>query len=220
MLVPQPGFGTFRVHDKGFFPGEELLLVRIPGLHSIHDEEPVAVYQRALWTLFGSLAALELCTDRLKSMALPLLGGTRGYEIKDLMRAILEQSLSWLKATRFMNTVNFYLIDQPHIDEWALAMDEVLGRKFVDTAQNELIRALRDEILARLTANTIESPSDKLRTCVETLCETLQQQRVSIDRVATDGRRFAGKRPVLDVIRGRSRRLGNGRPRASVRRCG
>jgi hypothetical protein len=50
-----------------------------------------------------------------------------------------------------MNAVNFYLIDQPHIDEWAVAMDEVLGRKFVDTAQNELIRALRDEILARLS---------------------------------------------------------------------
>src|ERR1700730_5093679 len=31
MLVPQPGFGTFRLHNKGRFPGEELLLVRIPG---------------------------------------------------------------------------------------------------------------------------------------------------------------------------------------------
>lgn len=192
MLVPQPGFGTFRVHKKGRFPGEELLLVRIPGPYSINDkEQPISVYRRALWTLFGSLAALELRTDRLKSMALPLLGGTCGFEINDLMRAILEQSLSWLKAARFMNAVNFYLIDQPHIDEWALAMDEVLGRKFVDTAQNELIRALRDEILARLTANTIESPSDKLRTCLESLCETLQQQRISIDRVATDGRRLA-----------------------------
>jgi hypothetical protein len=188
MLVPRRGFGTFRVHDKGQFPGEELLLVRIPSPRSTNDnEQPISIYHRALWTLFGSLAALELRSDRLKSMALPLLGGTRGYEIKDLMRAILEQSLSWLKAARFMNAVNFYLIDQPHIDEWALAMDEVLGRKFVDTAQNELIRALRDEILARLTANTIESPSDNLRTCLESLRESLQQQRISIDRVATDG---------------------------------
>jgi hypothetical protein len=89
MLVPQPGFGTFRVHNKGRFPGEELLLVRIPGPYSINDkEQPISVYRRALRTLFGSLAALELRTDRLKSMALPLLGGTRGYEIKDLMRAI------------------------------------------------------------------------------------------------------------------------------------
>ena len=192
MLVPQPGFGTFRVYNKGSFPGEELLLVRIPAPRSIKEkEQPISVYRKALWTLFGSLAALELRTDRLKSMALPLLGGPRGYEIKDLMRAILEQSLSWLKAARFMNAVNFYLIDQPHIDEWALAMDEVLGRKFVDTAQNELIRALRDEILARLTANTIESPSDNLRKCLESLCETLQRQRISIDRIATDGRRLA-----------------------------
>jgi hypothetical protein len=123
--------GTFRLHNKGRFSGEELLLVRIPGPHPINDkEQPISVYRRALWTLFGSLAALELRTDRLKSMALPLLGGTRGYEIKDLMRAILEQSLSWLKAARFMNAVNFYLIDRPRIDEWALPMDDVLGRKF------------------------------------------------------------------------------------------
>jgi hypothetical protein len=192
ILVPQPGFGTFRVSDKGNFPGEELLLVRIPGPYSITGkDQPISVYRRALWTLFGSLAALELRTDRLKSMALPLLGATRGCEIKELMRAILEQSLTWLKASRFMNAVNFYLIDRPHIDEWALAMDEVLGRKFVDTAQNELIPALRDEILARLTTNTIKSPPDEMTPCLDGLRETLQQQRISVDRVATDGRRVA-----------------------------
>jgi len=121
MLVPEPGFGTFRLREKGDFPGEEVLLVRIPGPYSVRgDEQPISVYRKALWTLFGSLAALELRTDALKSMALPLLAGTRGYEIKDLMRIILEQSLSWLKTSRFMNAVNFYLVDQPHIDQWAV----------------------------------------------------------------------------------------------------
>jgi hypothetical protein len=192
VLVPEPGFGTFRLRDRGHFSGAEVLLVRIPGPHSVKGEEqPISVYRRALWTLFGSLAALELRTDILKSMALPLLAGTRGYEIKDLMRAILEQSLSWLKASRFMNAVNFYLIDQPHIDEWALAMDEVLGRKFVDTARNELIRALRDEILARLNSSPIKVPPSNVTTCLADLCETLQQRRISIDRIAIDGRKLA-----------------------------
>ena len=59
------------------------------------------------------------------------------------------------------------------------------------TAQNQLIGALRDEILARLTASTIEFPSDTLEICLQSLCETLQQQRISIDRVATDGRKLA-----------------------------
>jgi hypothetical protein len=54
-------------------------------------------------SLFGSLAALELRDDTLKSLALPLLGASRGYAIGELMRAILEQSLTWLKASRFMN---------------------------------------------------------------------------------------------------------------------
>ncbi|MBV9151750.1 MAG: hypothetical protein JO213_15905 [Alphaproteobacteria bacterium] len=192
MLVPEPAFGTFRVRDKGDFSGEEVLLVRIPGPYSVRGKEhPISVYRRTLWTLFGSLAALELYTDALKSMALPLLAGTRGYEIKDLMRAILEQSLSWLKLSRFMNAVNFYLIDQPHIDQWALAMDEVLGRKFVDTARNELIRALRDEILSRLNPSALDLQPTNVRTSLTELCETLRQRRISIDRIATDGRRLA-----------------------------
>jgi hypothetical protein len=39
-------------------------------------------------SLFGSLAALELRDDTLKSLALPLLGASRGYAIGELMRAI------------------------------------------------------------------------------------------------------------------------------------
>ena len=192
MLVPAAGFGTFRLREKGDFPGEEVLLVRIPGPYSAKgDEQPISIYRKALWTLFGSIAALELRTNALKSMALPLLAGTRGYEVKDLMRAILEESLSWLKASRFMDAVNFYLIDEPHIDQWALAMDEVLGRKFVDTARNELIRALRDEILARLNPSTIESQASNVRTSLTELRDTLVQGRFSIDRIATDGRRLA-----------------------------
>jgi hypothetical protein len=191
IVVPEPGFGTFRVQDKGDFLGEEVLVVRIPGAASVREGQPISVYRKALWTLFGSLAALELRTDILKSMALPLLAGTRGYEIKDLMRAILEQSLSWLKASRFMNAVNFYLVDQPHIDEWAFAMDQVLGRKFVEPARNELIRALRDEILARLNQSTATLPPSNVRASLAELCETLQQRRITIDRIATDGRRLA-----------------------------
>jgi hypothetical protein len=192
ILVPEPGFGTFRVRNKGDFSGKEVLLVRIPGPYSIEGEEqPISVYRRALWTLFGSLAALELRTETLKSMALPLLAGTRGYEIKELMRAILEQSLSWLKAARFMNAVNFYLIDKPQIDQWALAMDEVLGRKFVDTARNELIRALRDEILARINPSTFDLQPTNVRISLTELCEILRQRQISIDRIATVGRRLA-----------------------------
>lgn len=155
LIVPHEGFGTYRVRDRGSFPGQEILVVRIPG-HDIREELIPAspnAYHRALWTLFGSLAALELRTDEHKSLALPLLGATRGYKIVDLMRAILEHSLPWLKVSRFMHAINFYLFDEHSIDDWTFAMDDVLGRKFVDSAENQLIKALREEILAHLTTN-------------------------------------------------------------------
>lgn len=132
-------------------------------------QSPLEAYHKALRTLFGSLAALELQGDTLKSLALPLLGATRGYEIPDLMRAILEHSLNWLKASRFMHAVNFYLFDESNIDDWAVAKDNVLGRKFVVSAQKELISALRDEILACLTTGWRTSLADTWQLCLDNI---------------------------------------------------
>lgn len=192
LLVPREGFGTYRVGNRGKFPGREILLVRIPGSRAFEEDEKegLSAYRRALWTLFGSLAALELRDEDLRSLALPLLAGTRGYEIRGLMRTILEHSLAWLKASRFMNAVNLYLLDDTTVEAWAAAMDDVLGRKFVDTAQNELIRALRDEILARLRSGELASLPDSWRYCLDGLHQTLQQQRIPLDRVAAEGRRL------------------------------
>jgi hypothetical protein len=169
-----------------------MLLVRIPGQYSVEDSggQPPSVYRQALWCLFGSLAALELRNDNLNSLALPLLGATRGYAIREVMRAILEQSLNWLRASRFMNTINFYLLDQPHIDEWTAAMDDVLGRKFVDSAQNEVIHALRDEILANLTAGALDELSPSMELDLDGLRESLREQRISLERVAAAARRL------------------------------
>lgn len=192
LLVPRRDFGTYRVLDRGNFPGHEILLVRIPGHAStqIEAQLPLESYHKALWTLFGSMAALELQGDALKSLALPLLGATRGYNIADLMLAILEHSLTWLKASHFMQAVNFYLFDEKSIDEWIAAMDNVLGRKLVDSAQNDLIGALRDEILARLTTGWRASVPDPWQVCLNSLHQFLQQQRIPLERVATDARTF------------------------------
>src|SRR5438105_9233397 len=63
--------------------------------------------------------------------------------------------------------------------------------KFVDTARSELIRALREEILARLNPSPMKVPPSNVRTCLADLCDTLQQLRISIDRIAIDGRKVA-----------------------------
>lgn len=193
LIVPRTGFGTYRVAERGEFNGAEILLVRIPGRSSIENEggDPLDVHRQALWTLFGSLAALELRAGELKSLALPLLAGSRGFEISDLMRAILDHSIAWLKASRLMHAVNLYLVDSEAIDQWSDAMDAVLGRSFVDAAQSQLVDALRAEILARLSSCPSVAFPASWSTSLVNLQRALSHQRIALESLATDGRVFA-----------------------------
>lgn len=193
LLAPRPGFGTYRVRDLGRYGGKEILVVRIPGADTVEagGGDPAKVFADALWTLFGSLAALELRGNHLTSLALPLLAGTRGYAVEDLMRAILNHSIAWLKSSRLMVAVNFYVLDSVLIDAWAGAMDAVLGRQFVDSAHNRLARALRDEILAQLTSGATRRLPASWAPVFERLRASLGERRIPVDRVAADGRAFA-----------------------------
>jgi len=167
-----------------------VLLVRIPGIRSIEQrgEKPADVYRHALWTLFGSLAELEMRKKRLTSLAMPLLAGTRGFEIKEIMRIILEAALDWVCASRFMKAVNLYLTDCEMVETWTAAMDIVLGRRFIDSAQNEVVHALRDEILARLTALGGRYKGSSWASCVENLRTALGHQQIVLERVAAESR--------------------------------
>ena len=101
-----------------------------------------------MWTIFGSLAALEMDEEipRLKSMALPLLGGQREYEIPDIMETLLHQALGWLKVSRFMERVDFYVFEEDHVTEWEDAMNRALGRRVVNLAGNAALEGLQQEL--------------------------------------------------------------------------
>lgn len=193
LVAPRTGYGTFRVSSTKPAPYSEILVVRIPGVRSVLQggHEPVNVIQEVLWTLFGSLAALELRTDALKSIALPLLAGTRGYEVRDLMGAIIEHSIAWLKVSRFMKAVNFYVPEEDAVAPWSKAMDDVLGRRFIDTAQNQLAGALREEILARLGTSHQEGWPAAWQPCLRDIEQDLQQPKVSLERLAGNCRKLA-----------------------------
>jgi hypothetical protein len=168
----------------------EVLLVRIPGIQSLVErgKKPADVYRQALWTLFGSLAALELRNEGLTSLAMPLLAATRGFHIKEIMRIMLESALDWLRVSRFMRSVNLYLIDRGMIEPWTTAMDEVLGRRVIDSAQNKVVHALREEILARLAALRGRYKADSWPRCSETLRTELGQKQIVLERVAAASR--------------------------------
>lgn len=87
-----------------------------------------------------------------------------------------------------MHAINFYLFDEGNIDQWTVAMDDVLGRKFVDSEQSQLIKALRDEILAHLIASWSGPLSPPWQRCIDGLQSALSQSRIPLERVATEAR--------------------------------
>lgn len=193
LALGELGPGTFRLLDKGEFVGKEILMVRIPGQFSaeLSGSEPLEVLGHALWTLFGSLAALELRESGLTSMAMPLLAATRGYEIRDLLKVILYQSLNWLRVAREMSAVNFYFREEAVASEWATVMDEVLGRRSVDAAQNALAGAFRAETLALLGGRRVTASRPDWQPVLAGLRESLGSAKIPIERVAVEARRLA-----------------------------
>ena len=185
--------GTYRVIDKGRFPGLEILVVRIPGQYSVtrRGDEPLDVLGRALWTLFGSLAALELRERGLISVALPLLAGTRGYDVRDLLTVLLRHSLNWLRGSRSMSAVNLYLMDNEALAEWSTVMDDVLGRRTVDAAQNALVAAFRAELLAQLGSAQVTALPSAWQPVLTSLRTSLELPKIPLERVAVNARVLA-----------------------------
>ena len=190
LLVPEPCFGTSRITRCGKLQDRLVLLVRIPGVRAVEQrgENPLQAYRQALWTLFGSLAALEMRGEQHGSLAMPLLAATRGYAIQGIMQAILEAALDWLRASRHMTAVNLYLLEADHVQTWADAMDEVLGRRFVDSAQSQMCEALRDEIMVRLAAPSPRFNANAWSTVAESLRTTLGHRKIALERVAVESR--------------------------------
>jgi len=193
VVTGRSGFiATYRLPNRGSFSGNEILLVRIPGKRDADRfaDDPLDFLSESLWTLYGSLAALELRTNKLTSLAMPLLAGTRGYQVQNLLKVILNHSLEWLRVSRYMNAVNFYLTDSEGVKQWNTAMDEVLGRHSVDSAHRASANALRNEILSVLNGTKINMLPDSWNEVVNELRVSLQSKVIPLERVAVAARRL------------------------------
>ncbi len=105
LISVREALGTYRVNSDIPSDHKALLVVRIPGAdHLGWDSAPLEVYRDAVWSIFGSVAALELRGQRFQSMAMPLVGGRRKYSIPDAMAIILEQATRWLETSKSMES--------------------------------------------------------------------------------------------------------------------
>lgn len=191
LIVTRGALGTFRVEGAVPSGSQVVLVVRIPGAdHLDWDSEPLEVYRDAIWSVFGSVAALELGEFRLQSMAMPLVGGQRKYPIRDSMAILLEHAARWLKTSASMQTINMVLYEADLLPEWDRAMNQVLGRRFVDRARDHVLKGLSDEILSSVAVLTSlhETAEGDLKTPLENV---LRADRINLQLAAAFGRKLA-----------------------------
>lgn len=188
--------GTFRLQGRpaDSHPAKDILIVRIPGFDTVNNygHVPMEVYEEAVWTLFGSLAAWEQKGIFFRSMAMTLLGGQRGYPKQQIMQVVLRQATNWLKSSRGMNTINLYLYEADQLQDWNEAMNSVLGRRSIDSAKNAVVKALRDEILVLIEQSGKYRAPD-LADIIKPIQGALATKDIYLQQVAAFGRTLVEK---------------------------
>ncbi|PNU19691.1 hypothetical protein C2E25_11350 [Geothermobacter hydrogeniphilus] len=207
VLPGHPTVGTFQVPVEPTaenYPGKALFVVRIPGPAAIRDfsTEPLDVYDDVVWTLFGSLAALEQKDVVFSSLALPLLAGRRGYPGQKIMEILLKRATTWLKTSRNMKDVNFYLYEESSLGNWNEAMNQALGRKAIDSAKGSVVQALREEILVLLKGCS-KFNQGEMAAHIAPLLTALQDKKIYLQLVSTLGRKLV-ETMVRELISERS----------------
>ena len=183
------GVGTFEVAAPNDSLPWRLLVVGLPGVEGIDEPSPadLKLYSEGVWTLFGSLAALEIRGENYTSMSMPVLGGNREYPPKFVASNLLKQSMEWLKTSRSMATINAWVHDKTMLAVWVEAMDSVLHRRTISSTADSVAHALKLEILEQIRSSEPDSSSSFKEHSVG-ITRELRGDEVSIRRLATFGR--------------------------------
>lgn len=193
LIAPRANFGTFRLTDKRC-GDKTILVVRIPGADRVSEEHaiPLEVFKEALWTIYGSLAALEFKGLTFRSISLPVLAGRRDYLITDILPLILESAIRWLRSSKSTEDISLYVYEQMNFSEWYQGMDHILGRKYFDTAKDSILNGLRQELLSLLKRTDAKKGTcSKMAAWTTELADALGEERLRFQSVALLGRKLA-----------------------------
>jgi hypothetical protein len=193
LLVPHGCFGTYLLRDAQV-KSQTVLVVRVPGAENVATTggTPLEVLKEALWTLFGSLAALELRGDVFRSISLPVLAARRGYPIRDVLTALIANTIRWLRSSQFTEQVSLYVLQPDQFADWADELDRLLGRRYFESANDAVLAGLRQELLSLVRASR-----DKLNLQPDTsgwlteLAASMAEDRLRFHAVAVAGRKLA-----------------------------
>lgn len=191
VVTPGESFGTWEVQLPD--PDRRWLLVRLMGASSVAGNEE-EMYAYAVWTLFGSIAALELrgTADQFESLAMTHLAGRRGFSIEMQTKVLIRAASQWLRTSRHMNTIRIYVgvsPDESTVEHWREALNTTLGRVPISLAGQTIVVGLRDELVARLrNAGALTHP--ELDGTRKDLTTELMRERLTLATIAIHGRKF------------------------------
>lgn len=182
--------GTYEVVD-GPPPGfKKMLVVRTPGAASVREQggDTLGFYREAVWSLFGSISALELRGERYPRVVFPLIAGNRDYPQPEGMKILLDQALAWLTQSPCGRSATLYLYKDEHVALWSDAMNVAMRRSKVETARSQVRQVLRDDILGEVPQLTLTPGIER---ALGNLVPLLKQERLVLEQVAVFARAFA-----------------------------
>ncbi|HJL07506.1 MAG TPA: hypothetical protein RMH85_03375 [Polyangiaceae bacterium LLY-WYZ-15_(1-7)] len=191
LLEPNELMGTYLLPER---EDPATLVLRIPGRDNLRgDVDELEVYERGAWAVYSALAALELRDRGFARVASTVLGGQRGFDPRETLRVLMHHAQRWLEHSRYTRQVDLVLHEPEHLDVWAQAMDEVLGREAYDVAADAVVSALAEELLARLEARRFDDPEveAKVGEPIRAVLAPEQRNELRVGRLAVPGRILA-----------------------------
>jgi hypothetical protein len=193
LMVLRPNVGTFLLRDERA-AGRTVLVVRIPGARSAAGEgsEPIEAFKESLWTLFGSLSALEFKGGRsLRSISLPILAKSRGFDVRDLLTVLLDAVIRWLRFSQTTEEVSLFILQPLDFSQWYEEMDRLLGRQYFESARDSILGGLRQELLALVRHARCQSNDNRTTEWLDPLAVALAEDKLKFQSIAAEGRKLA-----------------------------
>lgn len=165
-----------------------ILIMRIAGARK--QEDPVDFYDKAVRGTFAAIGALEFMGDKFQSISLPVLSGQRIVDYQSAVKSLLSHSIEWLRRSTYAKRLGYYVFEDGEIAAWDQAMNDCLGRSYVDAGKESILRGLCHEIV-----HGIDKPAAVDAVMGRILSELrealVHPDRVSPQRVAAVGRKIA-----------------------------
>lgn len=168
-------------------PFRQLLTMRIAAPRS--QENPSEFYDRAIQSTFAAIAALEFLGNEFSGISLPVLVRKGIADYESAVRALLRHALQWLRQSRHTIEVSYFVFNPDELSEWDRAMNESLGRTYVDTRGESLVNGLCRDLCTVIDRGGLRDCPGNLETSLRNA--VANPKLLCVQTVATFGRKLA-----------------------------